>query len=79
MHPQHPSMMRVNAEMLQREIQQNMRLQQARAATRGNQLGLVSGLRRSLGSALIAVGGWIEPVEHPAGQRDAGAELELAR
>ncbi len=76
MHPQHPSMMRINAEMLQREVRQNMRLQQARAAARGNQLGLVSSLRRSLGSALIATGDWIKPVECPVCQRDAGVELE---
>ncbi len=79
MHPQHPSMMRINAELLQREVQQNMRLQQARVAARGNQLGLVSSLRRSLGLALIAAGGWIKPVERAACPRDAGAELELAR
>ncbi len=79
MHPQQPWMMRINAEQLQRDVEQNMRLQQARAAARPNRHGPVSSLRRSLGLALIAIGGWIQPVERPVRECDPGVELELAR
>lgn len=79
MHPQQPWMMQVNAENMQRDVEHHMRLRQARAAARGNQRGPVSGLRRQLGLALIALGGRIQPAACPAREYDPGMELELAR
>jgi hypothetical protein len=79
MHPQQPWMMQINAENMQRDVQHHMRLQQARASAHGHQPGLVSGLRRQLGLALIALGDRIQPAARPARAYDPGAELELAR
>lgn len=79
MHPQQPWMMNINAENMRRDVEQQMRLQQARAAANGNQRGLVASMRRSIGQALIAVGDRIQPSAKPAREYDAGIELELAR
>ena len=79
MHPQQPWMMSLHAEQIQRDIEQHMRLQQARATAQGHQRGLVAGLRRSIGLALIAAGDRIQPPARPAREYDPGAELELAR
>ena len=79
MHPQQPWMLNVHVEQIQREVEQNMRLQLARAAARNGQLGLVSSLRRSLGLALIAAGDRVQPASQPDRQFDPGIELELAR
>jgi hypothetical protein len=79
MHPQQPWMMRINAENMQRDVEHHMRLRQARASARGNQGGLVSSLRRSIGLALIAAGDRIQPAARPAREYDPGLELELAR
>jgi hypothetical protein len=79
MHPQHPWMMRVNAEEIQREVERSMRLQQARASASVHQLGLFGGLRRSIGQALIVAGDRIQPSARPVRDYDPGVELELAR
>lgn len=79
MHPQQPWMMHVYQEQLRREVEQNMRLQQARAVARQNRRGPVSRLRNSFGSILIAAGRWIQPAERAVCEYEAGAELELAR
>lgn len=79
MHPQHPWMMRVNAEEVQREIERNMRLRQARAAARRERQGLVSAVRHSMGQALIAMGSRIQPPVRSARESESGLELELAR
>ena len=79
MHPQQPWMLNLHAEQIQREVEQNMRLQVARAAARNGKLGLVSSLRRSLGLALVAAGDRIQPPAPPIGELDSGVELELAR
>ena len=56
MHPQHPWMMRVNAEEIQRDVERHLRLKQARETARGHRYGMVAGMRRSVGQALIAAG-----------------------
>lgn len=79
MHPQHPWMMRVNAEEMQREVERNMRLRQARESAKGAHYGMMAGLRRSIAQALISVGGWIQPSARPCRAYDPGVETELAR
>lgn len=79
MHPQQPWMMQINAENMQRDVERHMRLKQARASARGDKDGLVSGLRRQLGLALIALGDRIQPAPRPAREYDPAMELELAR
>ena len=79
MHPQNPWLMRVNAEELQRDVERNMRLKQARRSANLDSNGVVVRLRRSVGLALIAVGDKIQPKARPAREHDAGLELELAR
>jgi hypothetical protein len=79
MHPQHPWMMRVNAEDMQRDVERNMRLKQARKSAQHASFGPFGGVRRAIGLALIAAGGKIQPEPRPAGDYDPGLELELAR
>lgn len=79
MHPQHPWMMRVNAEEMQRDVERNLRLKQARNSANRQSIGLVGGARRAIGLALIAAGGKIQPEPCPAREYDPGLELELAR
>jgi hypothetical protein len=79
MHPQHPWMMRVKAEEMQRDVERHMRLKQARSSANRSSYGFVGGVRRSIGLALIAIGGKIQPVPRPARAYDPGLELELAR
>ena len=79
MHPQQPWMMQVNVENMQRDVEHHMRLQQARASAGHSQHGLVAGIRRQLGLALIALGDRIQPAAQPSREYDSGMELELAR
>ncbi|MCA9860432.1 MAG: hypothetical protein KC438_11955 [Thermomicrobiales bacterium] len=79
MHPQQPWLMRLNAEELQRDIERQMRMRQARQAGDRNQRGIVSQLRRSIGSALIAAGDRIQPDMSLPREHDGGIEVELAR
>ena len=79
MHPQHPWMMRVNAQEMQRDIEHQMRLKQARNAAKRSSFGHFGGVRRSIGLALIAAGGKIHPEPRPERAYDPGLELELAR
>ena len=79
MHPQHPWMMRINAEEMQRDVAHHMRLQQARNSARRHSFGFLGGARHAIGLALIAVGGRIQPEPRPAREYDPGMELELAR
>jgi hypothetical protein len=72
-------MMRVNAEEVQRDVERNMRLRQARASARGRQHGMFAELRRSIGQALIVAGDRIQPSSRPERAYDPGVELELAR
>ncbi len=79
MHPQHPWMMRVNAEEMQRDVERHMRLKQARNAAQRPSFGLIGSMRRSIGLALIAAGGKIQPEPRPERAYDPSLELELAR
>ena len=79
MHPQHPWMMRVNAEEMQRDVEHRMRLKQARSSANRLSFGVFGGVRRSIGLALIAIGGKIQPEPRPERAHDPGLELELAR
>jgi hypothetical protein len=79
MHPQHPWMMRVNAEEMQRDVERSMRLQQARSSANRSSFGVFGGMRRAIGLALIAAGGRIQPEPRPSREYDPGLELELAR
>ena len=79
MHPQQPWLMRLNAEQLQRDVEQNMRIRQAREAARQQRPGRISNLRHFCGAALIAIGAWIQPVERPAREHESTIEFELAR
>lgn len=79
MHPQQPWLLNAYNEQLQREVEQNLRMQQARAVARQNQRGLISRLRGLLGSVLIDAGRWIQPAERAICEYEAGAELEIAR
>lgn len=79
MHPQHPWMMRVNAEEMQRDVERHIRLKQARNSAQRPPYGFLGGMRRSIGLALIAVGGRIQPAPRPERAHDPGLELELAR
>jgi hypothetical protein len=79
MHPQHPWLMRVNAEEMQRDVERNLRLKQARNSARRSSFGPFGGVRRAIGLALIAAGGKIQPEPRPAREYDPGLELELAR
>ncbi len=79
MHPQHPWMMRINAEEMQRDVERHMRLKQARISAQRPSLGLIGGVRRSIGLALIAVGDKIQPAPSPERVYDPGLEIELAR
>ena len=79
MHPQHPWMMRVNAEEMQRDVERHMRLKQARNSAQRPSPVSFGGVRRSIGLALIAAGGKIQPEPRPAREYDPGMELELAR
>lgn len=79
MHPQQPWLLNAYNEQLQREIEQNIRMQQARAVARQNRRGPVSRMRNSFGSILIAVGRWIQPAERAICEYEAGTELEIAR
>jgi len=79
MHPQHPWLMHVNAEELQRDVERNMRLKQARKSSQHASSGSFGGVRRAIGLALIAAGGKIQPEPRPARECDPGMELELAR
>lgn len=79
MHPQHPWMMRVNAEDKMRDVEHHMRLKQARSSSNRSSLGFLGGVRRAVGLALIAAGGKIQPAPRPAREYDAGLEIELAR
>jgi hypothetical protein len=79
MHPQHPWILRVNAEEMQRDVERQMRLKQARASAKCGQHGMIAGLRHSIGQALIVAGDRIQPSGRPARDYDPGVELELAR
>ncbi|MEZ4506464.1 MAG: hypothetical protein R2848_11650 [Thermomicrobiales bacterium] len=79
MHPQHPWMMRLNAEEMQRDVERQMRIKQARSSAQRHSFGVVGSLRRALGLALIAAGGKIQPAPRPSRQYEAGMEVELAR
>ena len=79
MHPQHPWMMRVNAEEMQREVERNMRLKQARVSANRDSFGAVGGVRRAIGRVLIAAGDKIQPEPRAARIHDPGLELDLAR
>ena len=79
MHPQHPWLMHVNAEEMQRDVERNMRLKQARQSARHASSGSFGGVRRVIGLALIAAGSKIQPESRPAREYDPGMELELAR
>jgi hypothetical protein len=79
MHPQHPWMMRLNAEELQRDVERSMRLKQARKLAKPDSYGVIGGIRRVVGLALIAAGDRIQPEQRPAREYDPALELELAR
>ncbi len=79
MYPQNPWMMNVKAEEMQRDVERQMQLKQARSSANRSSHGLIGGARRAIGLAMIAVGGKIQPAPRPAREYDAGMELELAR
>ncbi|TXG79195.1 MAG: hypothetical protein E6R14_11520 [Thermomicrobiales bacterium] len=79
MHPQHPWMMHVNAEEMQRDVERQLRLREARNAARRHSFGFLGGARRSLGLALIAAGSRIQPEPRASRDHDPSLELELAR
>lgn len=79
MHPQHPWMMRVNAEEMQRDVERHLRLKQARKSAQRSSFGFLGGMRRSIGLALISAGGKIQPKPRLERAHDPGLELELAR
>jgi hypothetical protein len=72
-------MMRINAEEMQRDVERHMRLKQARSSAQRPSFGLIGGVRRSIGLALIAVGDKIQPEARPSWDHDPDLELELAR
>lgn len=79
MHPQHPWMMRVNAEEMQRDVERNLRLKQARNSANRHSIGFIGNVRRSIGLALIAAGDRVQPDVRPMREYDSGVEIELAR
>lgn len=79
MHPQNPLMMRIDAEERQRDVERQLRLRQARAASAQERIGLIASGRRSIGHLLIGIGRWIQPASNAERAHDPGAAIELAR